>query len=119
MNITKQTRVDSSVPLLLRFQDKALLLRFIDSELSPEEYCSEKLLDLYASYKDFCEECGYSEPLKKRAFKKSLKILLKEQNVGVLEYSSSAGLVLGGIGLKNSILTLSEKEKEKQECVMA
>lgn len=74
------------------------------------------MIDLYQAYRNFCDEILYSEPLKKRAFKNSFLILLKRKGIPVVEYSSSAGIVIAGVGLKNYTLFSSEKEKEK--CLM-
>jgi phage/plasmid-associated DNA primase len=114
MSGDKKKRVEASVPLLLRYEDKKYLLRFIQIEISSEELCSEKLTHLYKAYIKFCNEIKYNEPLKKRAFKNTLILLLKEKGMRVPDYLRSAGIIIASVGLKNWRLPSYERKVKRK-----
>lgn len=113
MNQEKKKRVDASVPLVLRLQDKNSLVDFIENQIPFDNLCSEKLPDLYKAYRDFLEkEKTPSESLKRRAFKNTFLILIKNKGIYVTEYPSNTGIIIAGVGLKKPIPFLLKDDRQ-------
>lgn len=106
----KETETEEK-PILLRFEIKIVLERFIEKYIVLDALCSERLNDVYKCYTEF-SETNYPtiEIPKKRLFKLALKNILKSQGTYIHDYATNAGVTLSGIGLRSENIELNEME---------
>ncbi len=83
---------------------------FIKKCLISDQFCSERLNDLYNTYYTFCKQEGKNENdiLKKRVFKTTLKMLLEQTGKEVRIFSNSTGVIFAGIGIKQEVVGENE-----------
>lgn len=60
---------------------------------------------------DFCAKVTYKKPLKRKVVKNTLFIFLKNEKVNIIDYPSTASIIIVDGGLKKTAIFLSLKKK--------